>query len=434
MNMFDQKEFPDFPLNQPYYDPETKWTSSYNYEFEDKKRKPAHVIIHDVTLRDGDQTPGVVLLEDERVRIADALSEMKIPRIEAGMPAVSKNVENAMRRMTAKKYPHSQIFGFARAVLSDVELCADIGCQGIIIEYCVNPYTVKYAYKNTPEKLSKMLVDSVNLAKSKNMYTSFMGWDWFRAPIEFTKWIVSELYEKTKLDGLVMVDTYGCATPDAVEEMFKRFKEWFPRLQLEFHGHNDIGCGNANCLSAILGGAEVIHTAVNGLGERCGNVPTEEMAVLLEMHKGIDTGTDLTKITGLSELVSTITKMPIHDNKPVVGKRPYLSEPGISMDISYKLAHNNAVQVNNYLITVNPSVIGRKDNVEFVLGKSSGKNSVRLFLEKYDLKASDEEIAEILKMIVEEAFVTKSLVSEDAFLRFVDIVKEKNSRLCCEKQ
>ena len=418
MNYLELQEFPDFPLQEPYYKDNEKWTSMFNFEFEDKSLKPEYVEIHDVTLRDGDQTPGVVLLEDERVRIADALAEMKVPRIEAGMPVVSKQVENAMRRMVAKKYPASKIFAFCRAVKKDVELAVDIGCDGAIIEYCVNPYTIKYAYKDSPEKLIEKLVTSINCAKDNNLYTSFMGWDWFRTPIEFTKWLVSELYEKTTMDGLVMVDTYGCATPDAVEEMFKRFKEWFPRLRLEFHGHNDINCGNANCLAAIRGGAEVIHTAINGLGERGGNVATEEMAVVLEIHKQISTGINLKQIMPTCRTTSIIAKMPLHTNKAVIGDRPYQSESGVAMDIAYKLSHTPNVYVTNYMAPVHPSVIGRTQDVQFVLGKSSGKNSIRLFLDKYHLTATPEEVEKILNCIVAEAFVTKGLVSEEMFLNF----------------
>lgn len=100
-------EVPDYDMGEPFYQEGVKWTTRHNFELE--KKHIDHVVLHDVTLRDGDQTPGSVFLEDERLRIADALAEMKMPRIEAGMPVVSKAVENAMRRMVARNYPHSKI-------------------------------------------------------------------------------------------------------------------------------------------------------------------------------------------------------------------------------------------------------------------------------------------------------------------------------------
>ncbi len=415
-------EIPDYYLGEPFYASDVKWTTRHNFELE--KKHIDNVVIHDVTLRDGDQTPGSVFLEDERVRIADALAELKVPRIEAGMPTVSKAVENAMRRMSAKNYPDSKIYGFARAVKGDIDLCKDVGCQGIIIEYCVNPIVIKNAYKKSPQWVVENLIFGINYAKELGFEdVAFMGWDWFRTPIEFTKPLIQELYDKTELDGLVIVDTYGSSTPDAVEEMFRLFKSWFPRLRLEFHGHTDNGCGDANCLAALWGGAEVVHTAINGMGERCGNNPTEEVAVLMEIHKGIKTGLDLSKLAPACSVVSTISRIPFAANKPVMGSRPLQMESGVAMDIEYKLKHAEGYSVTNNYISVSPSVVGRRDVVHPVLGKSCGKNSVRLILEKYGLTASDEEIVKILEKIMAEAYVTKSQVSEDMFLKFVDDVK-----------
>lgn len=422
MSLLDQNQFPDYPLEKPYYEENHLWTSMYNWEFEDKSKRKDFVTIHDVTLRDGDQTPGVVMLEDERVRIGDALAKMRVPRIEAGMPAVGKQVENAMRRMVDHKYSDSKIYGFCRAMAKDVELAVDIGCQGVIVEYTTNPYIIKHAYRKGPEEVLGMLTEAINCAKDHGLDAAFMGWDWFRTPLEYTKWLVDGLTKKSGIDGVVLVDTYGCATPEAVEGMVLRFREWFPDLRLEFHGHNDIGCGNANCLAAIRGGADVVHTAVHGLGERCGNVSTEEMAVILEKHKGVHTGMDLTQLYPTGKLVSTIAKVPIHDNKPVLGKRPYMAESGVGMDIAYKLSHNADKQVSNLNITVEPSDIGRRDDVEYVLGKSSGKNSIRLFLDKHGIEANEDQVKEILDMVHAEAFVTKSLVPEETFLQFVDTV------------
>lgn len=418
----DMAEIPDYDLGEPFYHAGVKWTTRHNFELE--SRHVDQVIIHDVTLRDGDQTPGSVFLEDERVRICDALAELKVPRIEAGMPAVSKVVENAMRRMSARNYPHSKLYGFARAVTGDIDLCRDVGCQGIIIEYCVNPVIIKYAYRKTPREVAENLIKGINYAKSLGFEdVAFMGWDWFRTPIEFTRALIEEIYEKTELDGLVIVDTYGSSTPDAVEEMFRRFKAWFPRLRLEFHGHIDNGCGVANCLSALWGGAEVLHTSVNGMGERCGNNPTEEVAVLMEIHKGIRTGLDLSKLAPVCNVVSTISRIPIPANKPVMGSRQVQIESGVSMDIEYKLAHNDAYRVTNVYNPVSPDVVGRPDHIHPVLGKSCGKNSIRLILDQYGMEASDEELAALLEMVKAEAYVTKSMVAEDLMLKFLKDIR-----------
>lgn len=417
-------EIPDYDMGEPFYKEGVKWTTRHNFELE--KKHIDRAVLHDVTLRDGDQTPGSVFLEDERVRIADALAEMKMPRIEAGMPVVSKTVENAMRRMVARHYPHSRIYGFARAVKGDVDLCRDVGCQGIIIEYCVNPVIIKHAYRKTPGEVAANLIETIRHAKDIGFEdVAFMGWDWFRTPVEFTRPLIQEIYDNTPLDGLVIVDTYGSSTPDAVEEMFRRFKEWFPRLRLEFHGHTDNGCGSANCLAALWGGAEVLHTSLNGMGERCGNHPTEEVAVLLEVHKGIDTGLELSKIAPACSVVSTISKIPFAANKPVMGMRALQIESGVSLDIEYKMAHNKDYTVTNIYNTVSPGVVGRQEEVHPVLGKNSGKSSIRLILEQRGIPAADEEIHEVLERVKAEAYVTKSGVPVDMMLRFLESVRHE---------
>lgn len=411
-------ELKNYALKAPYFVGEDVWTSPYNFEF--SKPLPEKVIIHDVTLRDGDQTPGVVFLEEDRVQIARALNAMRVPRIEAGMPVVSSAVENAMRRMVEEKFDYSKVFAFARATKRDVELSADIGVDGVIIEYLMNPAIIKPAYNETEETLMEKLIPSINLAKEKGLYTSFMGWDWFRAPIEFTKWVVGELYNKTDLDGLVMVDTFGCTTPDAVAGMFSRFKEWFPRLKLEFHGHNDIGMANACALAAIQNGADVVHGAMLGLGDRCGNTATEELAAVLEYHVGVKTGVDCSKIWDTAMLVSELSRVKPHDSKPLLGERPMLVEAGVGIDIGYKLQQANK-PFARFGTPLNPAIIGRNATPQIVLGKNSGKSTIRTVLMAMGLQANEDQIKELLARVVSEALQNKSLISYE---RFAEMVKE----------
>ena len=207
--------------------------------------------------------------------------------------------------------------------------------------------------------------------------------------------------------------------------MFRRFKEWFPKLRLEFHGHNDNGCGVANCLAAMWGGAEVVHTALNGMGERCGNVATEEFTVLCEIHKGIKTGLDLTKIAPACEVTSKISQIPIPPGKPVMGTRPICIESGVSLDIEYKMANNKDYTVTNIYTSFSPDVVGRIEKVHPVLGKNAGKSSIKLVLDQYGITATDEQITEIMNMVKEESYVTKGLVSDSMLLKFTNDVKNK---------
>jgi len=419
-----QGEIPDYPVRgEKCYKHGLFWVSPHNFELVDQANDPKFVSIHDVTLRDGEQTPGVTFLEDERVAIAEVLSELGVSRIEAGMPAVSDAVFNSLKRITRKNLK-PEIYGFARALEKDVRLVLDSGASGIVIEHCVSPYKCKYGYGLTPETLVDRLVTSIKFAKQNGLKTTFMGWDWFRAPIEFTHWLIDEIMNEVEFDGLTIVDTVGSTLPDAVYEMFKRFHAWFPSLALEFHGHNDFNLGVGCALAAVKAGAACVHTAMNALGDRTGNTATEEVVLSLEILKDIRTGVDLTKFDRASRFIAEIAKIPIPASKPILGERNYMIESGIATHLTHKTKHilgDQALYPSNG--TILPALIGRAGEEQLILGKNSGASSVMLILEKCNIPYTEEEVEKILDAVKEEAFVTKALVSEETFLYLVDKIK-----------
>lgn len=413
------KEFLEYQLEgAPWYKYNEYWVSQHNYELSDKEKTPKSVQIHDVTLRDGEQLPGVTFLEEERIRIAKALDEVGVTRIEAGMPAVSPIVERSMSRI-CKMGLNAKIFGFARAMDSDIDQCIACGVDGIIIEHTMNPYLCKYAYDLTPEKLSKRMSGAIKRAKDAGLDVTFMGWDWMRSPLEMGKWLLEEILAVTPMDGVTIVDTFGCTTPEAIEAVFAQYKAWFPQLRLEFHGHNDFGLGNACSLAAIRGGATVIHSAMNGLGERMGNVATEEIAMTLEILKGIDTGINLAAIERSSEVIAKISKMPISPNKPILGSRSNKIESGITTHFIQRLADRKMAPAATPFV---PTVIGRDEGVEYVLGKGSGRASIEMYLQKLGMKATDEQMDRMTELVKAEGYVTKSLVSENEFRYIAEAV------------
>lgn len=415
-------EIPDYPLEEPFYKKGYYYVSTHNFTMVDNSNNPPFIAIHDVTLRDGEQTPGVTFTEDERVRIGCALNELGVSRIEAGMPIVSEIQFNAIKRMSKMNFK-SEIYCFARAHPKDIELAKECGATGIIIEHCVKPHTCKYGYKLTPDTLVKRLVDSIKLAKSYGLRTVFMGWDWFRTPVEFTLWLVDAILNETSFDGLTIVDTVGSTLPEAVENMFRLYHERYPQLELEFHGHNNFSLGVACALAAVNGGAKVIHSAVNGLGEGSGNLATEEIVAALEVLKQINIGVDLSKIDITSTIVSEISKEPIPSNKPIIGSRNFTTESGIATHLLLSMGEK---MPDPAMGTIAPKLIGRPGGRNFVLGKNSGKSSIIYFLQKHGITATQEQVEEILDMVKKEAIVTKALVSESTFLYIVDKVLNKN--------
>lgn len=406
---------PHYPLEgTPYYKKGHHWVPQLNYDPAVISGMPKKVMIHDVTLRDGEQTPGVTFTEDERVRIGECLIDIGVGRIEAGMPAVSAVQNNALKRICKLPNKKSQIYGFARALEKDIQLVIDAGCSGIVIEHTVNPYLCDIAYKLTPQMVVDRLVKGIKTAKKYGLKTTFMGWDWLRAPMDWTKWLMTEILSQTELDGLTMVDTYGSVVPEGIEYLFKNVKEWFPSLSLEFHGHNDFNLGNACSLAALRGGADCIHTAMNGLGERVGNVATEEVVMTCEILQGMDTGIELDKLYDNAQVISTISKLPIYSNKCILGDRAFQVESGIT---THYVGMIEDFGITPPAAPFVPSVIGRPGDIEYVLGKNSGKGSIEIYLKKNSLTATDEQLEALVNAVKAEGLVTKALVPEAQFLK-----------------
>ena len=412
------QELPYYPLaGQPYFDNGNKWVSPFNFLPEAREGFPESIYIYDVTLRDGEQTPGVTFREDERVRIACALAELGVKRIEAAMPITSQGAVNALKRLTKMNLP-AEIVSFARAHKDDINLSIECGCKYILIEHSVNPYYCQYAYNLDQDMLVERIVSSIKMAKEAGLHVTFMGWDFTRTPLEYSKEVYTKVFNTVKPDALALVDTYACATPFAIEFVFRKYREWFSDIPLEFHVHNDFGLGVASSMAAVRGGARGIHTAMNALGERTGNVATEEIAAAFDILMGIKTGVKLEKIYETAQLIAQISKMPIPASKPIIGDRLFDIESGV---ITHYTSIMQAKGINPVPVPFLPHMVGR-DPMKFVIGKGSGRVTIEFFLEKYGYKATNEQIDQILTLIKEEAYITKSLLTEKQFLNIVEKV------------
>lgn len=406
------KDFPSVSMeNVEYYKEGEFWFPYFNRLEENKTGLPASCMIHDVTLRDGEQTPGITFLEDERVRIAEMLDEIGVYRIEGGMPAVSEVQYNALKRM-ANAGLKAKVFGFARAHEKDVGLVISAGCEGIVVEHTVNPIFCKYGYDLTPATTVQRIGSALKAAKDAGLYATFMGWDWFRSPIEWTKWLVENLLDMVKFDGLTIVDTYGNATPEAVYSVVSSFHKWFPDLALEFHGHNDAGMGVSSCMAALKAGATTIHTAMNSLGERTGNVATEQFMVAAQLYYGVDTGTKLENIYPVALTISKFAKTPINPGQPIIGARAYQMENGVGTHLAVTLGKTCGIGPGAF----NPCVVGKPGGVEVLLGKNSGGHAITIVLNKLGLTATDEQKKELTEMVKKEGILTKDIVTEEQFL------------------
>ncbi len=406
------KELSYYPLlNTPYYDPNRKWVSPYNFIPEAIAGFPKTATIYDVTLRDGEQQSGVTFLEDERVRIAEALAEMGVPRIEACMPVVSKTAVNALRRINNANLP-CKVYAFARTHPKDIQIAIDAGAKYLNMEHSVNPYTCEYVYNLDMNALADRFITCIKKAKDAGLHISFMGWDFSRAPMDFTMELYKRVFAEARPDGLVLVDTYSCTTPYAAEYAVRKFQEAFPDIELEWHVHNDFGLGVASSLAALRGGARVIHCAMTGMGERTGNASTEEIACALELLLNIDTGIDLTQLTQVANLISTIAKKPISDIKAIVGKRIFALESGVGVHINRTMQSHGIELIT---LPISNKAVGGPEPF-FILGKNSGNITIEYFLDKYGFEYTDDQVQEINEMVKNESLLLKDVLTDDQFL------------------
>jgi isopropylmalate/homocitrate/citramalate synthase len=390
------------------------WVSPYNFVDEVRKTLdlPAKVEIHDATLRDGEQTPGVVFRKDDKVRIARKLDEVGIERIEAGMPAVSDEDYAAIKEITGMGL-HAKIYTFARAMTVDIDKAIECGAHGVVIEVPIGYPKLKYQFKWTWEDVLRKSIDCINYARKRDLHVVYFPYDTTRAREEDLTNLLTRLMSVAPPDSVGVVDTMGCALPEAIKYLVRKVKK-ITGLPIEIHTHNDFGMAVATELAAVAAGAEVVHSCANGLGERTGNAALEELMVGLHILLGMKTNYRFEKLIGLSELVSELSGVAFANNKPVLGKGNYIRESGIGVDLVMK----NPLA----MFATTPQFTARE--AEVVLGKKSGKASITYTLEKLGIQnTSDEDVTEILKEVKAKGTEKKGLLSTDEFAAIVKKIK-----------
>jgi len=366
--------------------------------------------VYDTTLRDGEQTIGVAFDKGEKLQIAKMLDKLGVDRIEAGMPVVSKEDKEAID-LILKSDLNAQIWGFCRAIKSDIDACIDVGVSHVIIEIATSHYKMK-ANNFSPDRVLGMIVDSLQYAKGHSLYTAFFAVDATRADLGFLESVYRKAVREGKADEVVMVDTLGVATPETMFYLTRKLREWVS-VPIMAHCHNDFGLATACTIASLKGGAECCHVTINGLGEKTGNADLAETVIAAKLY-GVSTNIDLKMLYPAAVLLEKISKIPIPVLKPVVGGNVFKRESGVTAAqlISYPPA------VEGY----SPALVGREREV--LLSKKSGKRSIEYKLEKMNLKGTQDQVERILGKVKELGVKKKGLVNDDEFTTIVREVFE----------
>ena len=398
-------------MTDRYFKKDEWWVCPYNDapEVKANRQLPAKVEIHDATLRDGEQTPGVVMDVKDKIAIAEKLAEVGVERIEAGMPAVSDMDFEAIKQIS-KLGLKSKIYSFARAMTVDIDKAVECGCHGVIIEVPIGYPKLKYQFKWTAEDVLRKSVDVVKYAKSKGLHTVYFPYDTTRVRVEDYEFVLKRLMEAAPPDSVGVVDTMGCALPEAIKHMVRWTSKLTGGLPVEVHTHNDFGMGVATELAGVEAGATCVHSCANGLGERTGNAALEELMVALHVLYGYDKQYNLAKLPELGEVVRRVTGLPIAVNKPILGARNFTRESGIGVDL--------VVREPLAMFGTHPALTGRAGEV--VLGKKSGKASITYTLEKLGIAEPDgKAVDEMLKHVKDLGIKKRGLVTDEEFKKIV---------------
>ena len=399
--------------NVEFFEKEKYWVSPMNFlaETTDKSQVQPKVAIHDVTLRDGEQTPGVVFTAEERIAVAKALNDLGVDRIEFGMPVVSKDIYEAFEEVLRMDFT-SEIIAFLRAHPDDIKAASDLGCKSVIIEHNVNPYFCKHVYGLTHDETVARMAGTFKDAQSAGLKARLMGWDASRTTLEYLKRLYTEICEQVVPDSIIFVDTFGVMTPAAMSHAIKSFREWFPGVPIEVHNHNGFGLGMANLTAAVLAGASCVHGALLGLGERDGNIPIDEIAMALELLYKIPTSVDLSQISRVCELAQRISRYKNQGTKPISGDFYFQLQAGVVIHAVEKIAEGGLG--SRTWAAFAPEMIG-KSGYEYLLSKVSGVRTVRMYLKELGLEADHDDMTEMLEIVKEQSNLVKGVISLDEF-------------------
>jgi len=392
------------------------WVSELNSRPEVRKDfvSGRAVRFYDTTLRDGEQSVGVVLTPQQKLEIARALDDLGVGRIEAGFPRVSAEDAEAFG-LIAKAGLKAEIWGFGRALKADIDELLRLGAHATVIETPTSAIKLK-AYGLSVDEAKRRAAEAIGYARKNGVTVAFFTADGTRTDLD----VLHDFY-RCALDAgaeeLVVVDTIGACGPEAVEFLVRSVREWIGmKIPLHFHGHNDFGMATACAVAAVRGGAEWIQGTVNGMGERAGNADIGEVAMALTALYGVPVKLNLTKIREVSGLVRRAAGHELEPWKPVVGENLFMRESG---------AVASQFHIPEAIEPFSAELVGATRAI--VLGKKSGIDSIAIKAKELGISLSAEEQQAALAAVKRAGTEKRGLVTDNEFRAITERIKRAAS-------
>jgi isopropylmalate/homocitrate/citramalate synthase len=376
----------------------TFWTGEINdaYAFD------AQVGFYDTTLRDGEQTVGVVLTPEDKLELARGLDALGIERIEAGFPRVSQDDWRAVELIRDAGLD-AEIWGFSRAVEADVKALVELGVAASVIESPISDLKLG-ALGVDREAMLERIVYAVSFAAEQGIRVAFFGVDGTRADPGYFETVYKTAVEAGAHE-VVVVDTLGIATPEAAADLVGRTHEWLGADRpVHFHGHNDFGLATAAAVAAARAGARWIQGTVNGMGERAGNANLPEIALALKGLYGVDTNLRLEGVRAFADRLQALSGYELEPYKPLVGDNLFRRESGA---VASQFHDPQAIE------PYSSDVVSAKRAI--VLGKKSGIDSIRIKAEELGLDLDDDAQRRLLAKVKELGTTKRDTVTDDEF-------------------
>lgn len=387
------------------------------------------LVIFDTTLRDGEQSPGASMTQDEKLRVAKALERMNVDVIEAGFAIASQGDFESVRAI-ANTIKTSTVCSLARAVDADIDRAAEAlkgAASGRIHTFiATSPIHMQHKLRLEPDEVIEYAVKAIKRARSHVADVEFSCEDAGRSEIDFLCRIIEAAID-AGATTINIPDTVGYAIPEQFGYTIKQLLERIPNADkaiFSVHCHNDLGLAVSNSLAAVQNGARQVECTINGLGERAGNASLEEVVMAVRTRQdlfGVETGINTPEIVPASKLVSTITGFPVQPNKAIVGANAFAHESGIHQDGVLKFRETYEI--------MRAEDVGWNTN-RMVLGKHSGRNAFKTRLEELGVAFdSDEALNAAFKRFKALADKKHEIFDEDLHALVSDVRKSEDVEL-----